>query len=134
MVIKQLDNGKFLFWCPACNDNHVTDSDYKVSGPETAPTIAPSYYDWDDKGVCHVKISRGVMYFLPDCTHEMAEKTIPLPSLPIWMISDRFEEVALVPIEPEDDYYVPETEEDAEDLLEDVDVEVLADRMAGFKP
>lgn len=134
MVIKQLEEGSFLFWCPACNDNHVIDSDYQVSGPEDAPTVTPSYYDWDDKGICHVKIAKGKLYFLPDCSHELVEQTVPMCPIPGWMLSSNYVEPKQAPKEPEDDYYYPESEEETPDIPEDITADDLADEMVGLKP
>lgn len=137
MVIKQLEEGNFLFWCPACNDNHVIDGDYTVSGPEDAPTVTPSYYDWDDKGVCHVKIAKGKLYFLPDCSHELVEQTVPMCPIPGWMLSAEYVE----PEAPRDTYYYPqdedseeEFEDQSEEIPEDITADDLADEMVGLKP
>lgn len=85
MVIKQLEDGRYAFWCPACDDNHVTDHDTQLVGSLTSPTLRPAVYDWDDKNVCHLQVHSGKLYFLPDSTHQFAERTVPMPEMPIWM-------------------------------------------------
>jgi hypothetical protein len=89
MVIKQLEDGRYVLWCPACQDNHVTDASHKLMGSLSAPTLKPALYDWDDKNVCHLLVDQGQLLYLPDCTHDYAERTIPMPHLPIWMLEDR---------------------------------------------
>lgn len=114
MVIKQLEDGRYAFWCPACDDNHVTEAGDKLLGPVTSPTLRHAVYDWDDKNVCHLQVQRGMLHFLPGCTHEYAERTVPMPEMPMWM-DDRWDD------KPEEDITpVPETEV-AHDAFAEID-------------
>ena len=35
---------------------------------------------------CHTFVRGGMVEFLPDCTHDLAGQTLPLPDLPDWML------------------------------------------------
>ncbi len=85
MVIKQLEDGRYTFWCVACDDLHVTEEGNALLGTIASPTLRHAVYDWDDKNVCHLQIQRGMLHFLPGCTHEYAERTVPMPEMPMWM-------------------------------------------------
>lgn len=94
------------FMCPGCKCPHAV----SVSGYEqawtfnnslTAPTLEPSIRVQGTKPitdeeadkimagqkitqmpmVCHSYIRSGQIEFLPDCTHELAGKTVPLPAM-----------------------------------------------------
>lgn len=111
MVLKQLDDGKYTFWCPGCNDLHVLDDEYTVSGPAENPTIKPAVYEWDDHIICHVSIYRGKLRYLPDTSHELSEQTVPMCPVPVWME----DEVETFPEEVEDEsFYYPADDLDDE--------------------
>lgn len=95
---KQRGIGLWL-WCPGCNEAHrpqVVDSD-NGSEPD-GPT-----WQWNgrkDEGfgiepslmvrgtfTCHSFIRNGHWQFLPDCTHPLAGKTVPMVPLPDWLVS-----------------------------------------------
>jgi len=95
---KILGEGKpgesFWFWCPGCKTNHrfvtklaegETGPCWSFDGNLEAPTFSPSLlYNRDGgdpaKGVhrCHLFLRKGMVEYLPDCTHEYAGKTIPV--------------------------------------------------------
>lgn len=58
-------------------------------GNEYKPTFIPSIfteYRWGDIKIRrnHVIVRDGIITYLPDCTHEYAGRTIPLPRLREW--------------------------------------------------
>lgn len=111
MVLKQLADGRFVFWCPACNDNHVFESPETAYASPDRPTFAQSVYDWDTKNVCHSQIRHGKLYFLPDSTHDMRQRWVEMPDLP-WFMVDEPEAAAYV---ARDSFYYPELDEEEVD-------------------
>jgi hypothetical protein len=109
MVLKQLDDGKFTFFCPGCNDLHVLDDEYTVSGPYERPSVKPAVYEWDDHIICHVSVHMGKLIYLPDTSHELSEQTVPMCPVPIWLE----DEPEVLDSEVIDPFYYPT--EDVED-------------------
>jgi hypothetical protein len=84
-----------LFHCPGCEQTHVV----PVTGPhawgwngsDDSPTFTPSILIhaidpmWtDDNGKvhghrCHTFVRDGNIQFLGDCTHSLANQTVPIP-------------------------------------------------------
>lgn len=85
MLIKQLNDSAYLFWCPGCDDSHVVDNRWTFNGDFDRPTLTPSYYDYQTDEVCHLFVSDGKIIFLKDSTHHLSEKTVPLGALPAWI-------------------------------------------------
>ena len=99
-VISQIGNNYFAFYCPGCKESHVFDSTvWQFNGDMEKPTISPSYLTWlepnpnadpkhDPKGKfragfrCHSFVSNGMIQFLGDCTHTLANQTVPLGDFP----------------------------------------------------
>lgn len=48
------------------------------NGDTERPTLKPSILTRTDQGVCHSFITDGRVQYLPDCTHELAGKTMDL--------------------------------------------------------
>ena len=85
--------GEYVFWCPGCQCEHSVNTEIKgslhpvwsLSGSLDNPTIFPSICvttKWSvpcfkDK-VCHLFIRNGKIEYLPDCTHELAGKTVDM--------------------------------------------------------
>lgn len=78
---------KALMWrCVGCGEVHVC----QVDGPMmsvvwvwcdslTTPTLAPSIMERIEGGkICHFYVSKGVVQFLRDCTHELAGKLVQM--------------------------------------------------------
>lgn len=71
-------------WTSSANGNHAT---WSFNGDVDKPTIAPSIkitYPVGDSiipHVCHSFIKDGFIQFLGDCTHELANRTVPLPEV-----------------------------------------------------
>ncbi|HEX2868708.1 MAG TPA: DUF6527 family protein [Ignavibacteriales bacterium] len=91
-VIRAGQNGYRIFLCPACK-HRIALPTYATQGPGPKwefngdfekPTFAPSILTRWNEGeeqkpkVCHSFIRNGMIEFLPDCTHELAGKTVPL--------------------------------------------------------
>jgi hypothetical protein len=85
-----------LIQCPACENEHLFRSEpgpngakWSFNGDYIKPTFTPSMMirvrpmpkghpqegQWD---VCHSFVTDGKIRYLPDCTHEMAGKTVDL--------------------------------------------------------
>lgn len=92
-------------WCPGCADLHAAEVEgqprWEWDGNLDAPTISPSIkvtgVQWETsspfhkphhavapKGqtCCHSFVRQGRWEFLGDCTHHLADQTVPLPPLP----------------------------------------------------
>jgi hypothetical protein len=93
-VILPINNskGRFVFFCPGCGDNHVINTSaknnlpvHKLTGTLSKPTIRASVLSkgngMENKPHCHSFVTNGQIHYLKDCTHELAGKTVPLPSL-----------------------------------------------------
>ena len=88
--------GNVLFECPGCGCLHSVATEkpngmgaqWTWNGSEELPTFSPSVLVRYDKGVsdkpaldgvCHSFVKDGMIQFLGDCTHKLANKTVPLP-------------------------------------------------------
>ncbi len=84
--------GRYVFWCPGCEELHQFDSGWTFDGNMESPTISPSLLtrwtrtDQDETAikdmVCHLFLKAGVLQFLGDCTHGLAGQSVPLPEIP----------------------------------------------------
>jgi hypothetical protein len=90
----------YLFWCPGCQGIHpvnVGDRDrhdrrvtWGFNGNEARPTFTPSLLVHGDAASvpprprCHSFIRDGQIEFLSDSGHELAGKTVPIPSWRGW--------------------------------------------------
>jgi hypothetical protein len=83
----------YSFWCPACRCAHAVwvhppnQCAWKFNGSLENPTFDPSLkitqpMHGRPDGVCHVVVTDGVLYFQPDCTHEMAGRTVAMVDFP----------------------------------------------------
>lgn len=117
MLLKQMSDTTFAFWCPGCDDLHVVDETWSFNGDQNRPTFHPSVYVWGENSVCHFFVNAGKLLFLPDCTHELVEQTVPMRPLPDWMTGEP-EKVRKTRRDPEltaeDGFYYPE--------LDDIDI------------
>jgi len=102
--------GKYMHWCPACEEMHPLPDSWKFDGNLEKPTFTPSFKHsgvqtvkvagkWtgefvrDNKGntipfICHYVLTAGVLNFCRDCTHSLAGKSVPLPPLPEGIADD----------------------------------------------
>ena len=97
-----------MFWCPGCNcAHHVrvgSGNGWSYNGNPDSPTFSPSILvrapmsippvtpeNMDDynknpwpqtriETICHSFITNGNIQFLSDCTHALANQTVPLPA------------------------------------------------------
>lgn len=86
-------NHRWTLWfiCPGCRESHGIDSGWEFNGDFVRPTFSPSYLTWNDPNPqakegkfrtgwrCHSYIRDGQIQFLPDCTHDLAGQTVPIP-------------------------------------------------------
>lgn len=91
MKLKIFDGGYSLFWCPGCNKSHAVSvnsdrptRDWKFNNDSENPTLNPSVlFTSKCQGIrCHSFIKDGMIQFLSDCTHGLANQTVPLPDYP----------------------------------------------------
>jgi len=97
---QDVGNGEFSFYCPGCDSPHTFGVDHgavrwSFNGDMDVPTLSPSYKTWGEtkfieedpgwkreKWVCHSFIKNGNIDFCSDTTHELRNKTVPLPDFP----------------------------------------------------
>lgn len=85
----------YLFWCPGCEETHSylikqyrspPNPTWNFNGDINAPSFEPSLlYRYTRAGrdhVCHLYLTLGQLRYLPDCTHALAGKVVPLPEHP----------------------------------------------------
>jgi hypothetical protein len=105
------ENGTVAIFCPGCNQKHYLNVDPKngrpcwgFNGNFEKPTFTPSLLVRTGKHVegeaykqrlpkedwaayeqyskrCHSFITDGMIKFLGDCTHDLKDKTVPLPEI-----------------------------------------------------
>lgn len=103
--LRSVEGGGYTYWCQGCGEPHAVNSGWTFDGNLEAPTFSPSVLvtgvqtvkdergewtgEWvrgpDGKAlpmVCHTFIKGGMVQFLGDCTHGLADQTLPLPDLP----------------------------------------------------
>jgi hypothetical protein len=108
-ILRSLEGGSVLFWCPGCKTGHQVrvssaQSNWGYNGNPDAPTFTPSVLvrgtvriTEDERLrilggeiiavrplVCHSFVTDGQIQFLSDSTHELAGQTVPLPVFPGW--------------------------------------------------
>jgi len=98
--VKRTDDGRWMFFCPGCNEAHGPNDSWTYNGNAEIPTFSPSILvrgtKWltdeqqkmvmrgesvePTKTVCHSFVRDGKIEFLSDCTHELAGQTVEIPS------------------------------------------------------
>ena len=101
--MKITDKGVLLFWCEGCLSHHgvnvetpnsLTGAKWTWNNNLDKPTISPSILVHPTEIIsrhghlmltpkCHSFIRDGMIEYLPDCTHHLAGKTIPLGDEPV---------------------------------------------------
>lgn len=83
-----------VHWCPGCKEVHVLPwkrGGWIFDGDLEQPTFSPSFrHRWFAEGdagarvekICHYILTGGILNFCSDCTHALADKSVPLPRLP----------------------------------------------------
>jgi hypothetical protein len=69
---------RYLIECPGCGCLHYFDNRWKFSGNKEKPTFYPSLIVKDHEKYCHMFVAAGRIYFLEDCTHDLAGKTVDM--------------------------------------------------------
>ena len=88
----------YIFWCPGCDKPHQVQTSHPggynwtfnsdVHQPTFGPSLLVRGRDWDDtfkmyrESVCHSFVEQGQIRFLGDCTHQLANQTVPVPDWP----------------------------------------------------
>lgn len=79
------EGARLFFHCPGCECDHffyVVQVDQKPcwtwNGDYIRPTFEPSLLV-RGAGTCHSYVRDGSIQFLGDCTHRLANQTVPLP-------------------------------------------------------
>lgn len=91
----------YSHWCPACKMLHQLPDRLTFDGNLDSPTFTQSLWHsgvrklnvngyWSGKwartpSVCHYVLTAGMLNFCDDCTHDMAGKSVPIPTLPWWL-------------------------------------------------
>jgi hypothetical protein len=79
--------GKFVFYCPGCEDYHTIDTTphekkrfHVLTGKFSSPTVRESVLSKgsQEKPTCHAFITNGKIEFLKDSTHSLAGQTVAL--------------------------------------------------------
>lgn len=79
------DSGpRHFFHCPGCGCAHAVDDSWAYNGDPVRPTFSPSILAWTETTRCHSLVRDGQIQFLPDCTHALAGRTVPLPPWGGW--------------------------------------------------
>lgn len=100
MRIRTTDQrGVVIFFCPGCDGAHqvhtidpnpLTNAKWTWNGDCDKPTFSPSLVVKNDgKVVCHSFINNGMIQYLSDCTHKLANQTVDIPDFDtIWNEED----------------------------------------------
>jgi hypothetical protein len=87
-VLRDVEGGRLMFWCPGCDGAHMIEHGngrWTWNGDVERPTFSPSILVRWEHGpertprVCHSFVTDGRIRFLADCTHVLAGQTVPLP-------------------------------------------------------
>ena len=85
----RLENGQPARGCPGCDEPHMVNDGWVITGTLDLPTIQPSILvtgvmGWDDPrpSVCHSYVTAGRIQFLQDCTHALKGQLVDLPEWP----------------------------------------------------
>ncbi len=96
-VLKLVDNPNpevtsYRFDCPGCGLMHQVWTknpngrpEWGFNGDLDKPTFSPSIkVSWEQfciEKICHSYVRDGMIWFLDDCTHDLAGQTVPLPEI-----------------------------------------------------
>jgi hypothetical protein len=95
-ILHQYNDYTLTFDCPGCKIGHVVYLNHPgnihhpgwgwnndVNNPTFSPSLLVEFPWWNgeayDQKRCHSFIRDGQIQFLSDCTHELANQTVPLP-------------------------------------------------------
>ena len=76
----------YQFYCPGCKGRHEINTTWSFDGNFESPTISPSIHvRWDGfvdeekiTKICHTFVRNGEIQYLGDCTHRLANTTVPM--------------------------------------------------------
>jgi hypothetical protein len=78
--------GRYLHWCPACQELHPLPDSWTFDGDLEQPTFSPSFKHSGGRSqpewCCHYTLVKGMLHFAQDCSHAFKGQVIPLPPLP----------------------------------------------------
>lgn len=90
MILRKVDRDdgveQYIFFCPGCKCGHyviVKGDSTKMpvwiwNGNVEKPTFSPSIRVRASDSVCHTYVREGMIQFLGDCTHKLANQTVPM--------------------------------------------------------
>ncbi len=100
----KIKDGNLVYKCPGCKDGHVIPFDklsarggyaWSFNNDLDKPTLSPSINAWTDGWTdpedptfhipltrCHHFLKDGMIQFLSDCTHELANQTVAMIDMP----------------------------------------------------
>lgn len=91
---KSAGSYQYLHWCPGCkcgHTYHVGSSgrpSWSFNGNAEKPSFNPSMLLFEPldgggrRSICHYYVTDGEIRYQPDCEHELAGKSLPLPPIP----------------------------------------------------
>lgn len=86
--LQKTSDGWYMFHCQGCEETHAIplngERGWTWNNSLDAPTIKPSILvnvggANPTVPICHSFVTDGNIQYLPDCTHPLAGKTVPLP-------------------------------------------------------
>ena len=90
MKVKEVRKGMWMFWCPACNDEHYvytshpgeTGPRWEFNNKPEAPTFSPSINITTNHPKkarrCHLYITDGFLRYMSDSQHILAGHTVKM--------------------------------------------------------
>jgi len=85
--LRRTEDG-YLFWCLGCRSYHHVNTDqpqrprWQFDGNIEAPTFTPSVVVQSGRSRCHLFVRGGQIQYLGDCTHALANQTVPMVEPP----------------------------------------------------
>jgi len=75
-----------IWWCPGCDKYHVVSPEkHSWNGSMDKPSFSPSLLcnpPDHNPPLCHSWMTDGVIKYLSDCEHSLANKEIEIPDIP----------------------------------------------------
>ncbi len=84
MLLRCIDNDKFLFYCPGCNCYHwFTVPKWTWNGKYDNPSVSPSIITspQDPYNKCHLQIINGELKYFTDSKHYLAGISVSMTDL-----------------------------------------------------
>lgn len=80
--VHKVKDGYWVFDCPGCNNLHsIQVPPWTFNEDLDKPTVSPSIlvHPTEVSPLCHSFVKDGMIQFLGDCTHELANQTVEIP-------------------------------------------------------